>query len=712
MKIERIALRGFLSHSATDWQPNGARLAAVVGPNGAGKSSLLDGVLYALYDDARGRTDDLVQLGASEMVATVEFSYAGGRYRVTRGRTTRAGGKSFLELAIAEGDGWRPLTADSIRETQAAIEQLLRMDAATFETAAWLMQGRANAFAEATAAERKRILGTVLGLDVYALAEARARELARDLEAQTGARRDQVVRLELTIAEQETVAADLDGIRTDITVLDDQLSRVRAERDQSQAALVDLIGQLGEADAASREVARLTTLMTEQAATWKAAARRRVEARSRAERAEVVLAQAERIRAASESIPGLEERLAAARAEYEAYQAAHHVWEQDVRQCARLTATEDGARQRLDDLQAQAADTITCPECGATIPAGGTALHERITAAEDALVRARTDNTGEPEPAPAKPTTDAWSISEELATARATAAGEASLVEAAGIRAAALEAIEIETAEAVRIEADGKTTRKALDVARNAAAAGQDLRDQRHSLEAAIEQLNRGEREAEAALADRRQAAGRLGARLEQIAMARAERDTLATEIAGDVVTAGRLRRLVTAFGVNGIPARIVESVLPELGRYANELLAQLRPGMALEIRAQRAKKSGAGIIEALDLVVRDEVGERPLAMFSGGERTSVSLALAVGLSRLVARRAGSRIESLVIDEPEGLDVESRRAFGQSLRILAHAGELSRIVLVSHHDDLSEFADATYVVAKGPGGSVVTEAVA
>ena len=69
MKIERIALKGFLSHTATDWQPNGARLAAVVGPNGAGKSSLLDGVLYALYDDARGRTDDLVQLGASEMAS-------------------------------------------------------------------------------------------------------------------------------------------------------------------------------------------------------------------------------------------------------------------------------------------------------------------------------------------------------------------------------------------------------------------------------------------------------------------------------------------------------------------------------------------------------------------------------------------------------------------------------------------------------------------
>jgi hypothetical protein len=62
------------------------------------------------------------------------------------------------------------------------------------------------------------------------------------------------------------------------------------------------------------------------------------------------------------------------------------------------------------------------------------------------------------------------------------------------------------------------------------------------------------------------------------------------------------LRRLVTAFGPTGIPARIIEGVLPELGAYANELLAELRPGMTLELRAQRAKKDGKGVVEALDL--------------------------------------------------------------------------------------------------------------
>jgi hypothetical protein len=85
----------------------------------------------------------------------------------------------------------------------------------------------------------------------------------------------------------------------------------------------------------------------------------------------------------------------------------------------------------------------------------------------------------------------------------------------------------------------------------------------------------------------------------------------------------------------------------------------------------------------------------------------SVSLAIAVAMSRLVARRAGARIESLVVDEPDGLDSP------RSARLRAGAPghrpprRAAAVVLVSHHDDLAEFADATYQVTKGPQGSVV-----
>jgi exonuclease SbcC len=85
----------------------------------------------------------------------------------------------------------------------------------------------------------------------------------------------------------------------------------------------------------------------------------------------------------------------------------------------------------------------------------------------------------------------------------------------------------------------------------------------------------------------------------------------------------------------------------------------------------------------------------------------SVAIALAVGLSRLVARRAGSRMETLIADEPDGLDATARRAFGHALKVIAHRGDLSRVIVVSHHPDLAEFGDAIYEVSKREGGSVV-----
>jgi DNA repair exonuclease SbcCD ATPase subunit len=156
------------------------------------------------------------------------------------------------------------------------------------------------------------------------------------------------------------------------------------------------------------------------------------------------------------------------------------------------------------------------------------------------------------------------------------------------------------------------------------------------------------------------------------------------------VTAIAALRRLVAAFGVTGIPARIIEGVLPELGAYANELLGRAPPGRV-------ARAPGPAREEGRQGRRRGARPDRPRrrrraapGALLGGERMSVSLALAVGLSRLVARRAGTAIRTLVIDEPDGLDADARRAFGQALRVLAHQGELERVVLVSHHPDLAE----------------------
>src|SRR5207244_9557332 len=106
------------------------------------------------------------------------------RYCVLRKRSIKANGKRriavpTLELQISDGNGYRPMTGESVGQTQGIIHRLLRMDYDTFINSAFIVQGRADEFTLKTPAERKQVLAELLGLERYAELELRAREEAR-----------------------------------------------------------------------------------------------------------------------------------------------------------------------------------------------------------------------------------------------------------------------------------------------------------------------------------------------------------------------------------------------------------------------------------------------------------------------------------------------------------------------------------------------------
>jgi DNA repair exonuclease SbcCD ATPase subunit len=736
MTLDRVRLEGFLSHDLTDWQPDGARLVTLVGPNGAGKSTLAsDALSYALFDEARGRTDDLVQLGATNMSVLVEFTFGDARYRVVRGRTTRSGGKSFLELHVADGEGWRPLTGDTIRDTEQLIGELLRLDAATFETAVLLGQGHANRFAEATASERKRILGQVLGLDVYARAEARARELARDLEARTVANRDRLERLDAQLVDRPYVEEHLAVHRAALAESDAQTAIQVAARDELDVRIRAIDAELAAADAIADQVKALEAERTGAGEAWRRAAGRITAATRSIEGAERLLADAATVTEAADSLPamqaGLETLLETERADRVL---AHDIdvkrreLEASTREYSDTLSTHraryEAARRHVDALAAAAAGTpVACEVCGYEHNAGADPAHlaaarvafRELEGAEPkppaglareqaalARLEARRREAGFDPERMVKLQADVRQVAATAARSEGMAAARATLERE---RATIAEA----EAEKAQVAARGQALAERIAELTVTLAGSEPLRAERVQLTGQQTQVRSMIGQLERSRTIGVQLVAREEAALEALDRTQAERDELAGSLEASGVELAHLRRLVTAFGVTGIPARIIESILPELARYANELLAELRPGMTLALRAQRAKKDGSGVVEALDLVVRDDVGERPLAMFSGGERMSVSLALAVALSRLVARRAGTAIRTFVIDEPDGLDAEARRAFGQALRVLAHHGELERVVVVSHHEDLAEIGDAVYRVTKNGRGSVVEQ---
>ena len=108
------------------------------------------------------------------------FDYEQNTYRVQR--SLPSGKSTILEFQIKDGDEWRVLSERSIRETQARIEQVLRLDYDTFVNASFFLQGKADQFTQQTASKRKEVLGSILGLEAWEIYRTRAAERRRTVE--------------------------------------------------------------------------------------------------------------------------------------------------------------------------------------------------------------------------------------------------------------------------------------------------------------------------------------------------------------------------------------------------------------------------------------------------------------------------------------------------------------------------------------------------
>lgn len=168
---------------------------------------------------------------------------------------------------------------------------------------------------------------------------------------------------------------------------------------------------------------------------------------------------------------------------------------------------------------------------------------------------------------------------------------------------------------------------------------------------------------------------------------------------------------LERAFSPQGIPTRIIESVVHDLSDIATDILRRLTNGqMALRIETTRQTKAGSPT-EALDVRIDDGYGERSYEMFSGGERFRIDFALRLALGKLLAQRSGHPIRTLFVDEGFG----SQDAVGRTRlveAIQAVRTDFDLIVVITHMDDLKEYFPIRIEVNKTPQGSLYTVEVA
>ena len=246
----RLTLRNFICYGEDvpilDLEP--VHVACLSGQNGHGKSALLDAITWAVWGRARARThDELIHQGKSSMSVELELSARGQRYRILRRYSRPSAGRqgtTLLDLQASSGNGYRAITGNTVRDTEALIRDVVHMDYDTFVNTAFLLQGRADMFTRSKPSQRKECLAEVLDLSYYDDLEQRAK-------AQSTLIQDYIKEADIAIAQlrsgleaREEHQAILEEASASIERLAPAVEAARARVD-SQRGRVELLRNMG-----------------------------------------------------------------------------------------------------------------------------------------------------------------------------------------------------------------------------------------------------------------------------------------------------------------------------------------------------------------------------------------------------------------------------------------------------------------------------------
>lgn len=313
----RLRLRNFLSYGehAEPLDFTQFHVACLSGANGQGKSALLDAITWALWGEARKSAEarkpdeELLRVGAREMEVDLEFELEGARYRVQRGYTRSASGRTSrpsLEFHVWDESAasWRALTGTSLARTQEAITRVLGLDYDTFVNSAFLLQGRSDEFTKKKPTERKRILAQILGLDRFDRLQRAASTRATEADARCKALSAEIERLRGELADEAEVRVQHEAARAE------QAARTR-DLEQARAEVAEAMRRLAELEALAQ---RATLLRDQLRAAEETARERRLETERLGEQidqAGALLAEADRIQADYQRHEELSKRLEA-----------------------------------------------------------------------------------------------------------------------------------------------------------------------------------------------------------------------------------------------------------------------------------------------------------------------------------------------------------------------------------------------------------------
>ncbi len=163
MIFNKLTLNNFKSYSNAEIRFDKG-ITVIVGENGAGKSTIFEAISFALFKEhAAGKLADLVRNNSNDkMSVELEFTAAGNVFKVIREKANSV--KSTLLKKSKDNNLFIPMCVGE-KEVANEIESILNLDKKLFLNAIYVRQGEIAQLVDKSPAEKKKLVGKLLGLD-------------------------------------------------------------------------------------------------------------------------------------------------------------------------------------------------------------------------------------------------------------------------------------------------------------------------------------------------------------------------------------------------------------------------------------------------------------------------------------------------------------------------------------------------------------------
>jgi exonuclease SbcC len=295
MIIKSVAMRDFISHENTEIEfPLG--VTVIVGPNGAGKTSILDAIVFGLFNRReRGeRFDDLIRRSCNSAEVRITFEEGKNIYKVSITRKKK-GVEAFLER---EGFG---IVATSVNEVSREISRIIEMDGETALKSIIVRQGEIARLLEEDPKERKNLFGKLLGIENLERAWDNMRHLIDHFREYY--RKDyERLKSEVDLRKKDLnkLSSELEALKKEIRELEEKFSQKSVEYGEIEKEVEELKKRREEYERLSKELERIRKEIELREKELE-------ETRERLKKAREAKIEAEKLKAEVEKIPMVEE---------------------------------------------------------------------------------------------------------------------------------------------------------------------------------------------------------------------------------------------------------------------------------------------------------------------------------------------------------------------------------------------------------------------